>query len=100
MFFFPSGVSVERQVLQGCLLGGAVRQSRVGTEPDVPVPRKMSSISGLGLFSVDAELEISSELATFPFVHGVWVSEVARIISSVGYEPLSSVFCLVGFLIP
>lgn len=28
MFFFPSGVSVERHVKQGFLLGGAVKQSR------------------------------------------------------------------------
>lgn len=28
IFFFPSGVSVERQVKQGFLLAGAVRQSR------------------------------------------------------------------------
>lgn len=70
MFFFPSGVSVERQVLQG-LLGGAVKQPMYGNEDDVPVPRKMNSISGLVLFSIDWEIETSSGLATCPFVRVV-----------------------------
>lgn len=43
MFFFPSGASVERQVLQGFAPGGAVRQSTCGKQDDVPVPRKISS---------------------------------------------------------
>lgn len=47
MFFFPSGVSVERHVKQGVLLGGAVRQSRWGIEEEVPVPRNNSSIDGV-----------------------------------------------------
>lgn len=68
MFLFPSGVSVERHVLQGSLLGGAVKQWMFGIEDDVPVPRKMSSISGLIL---DGEPETSSGLATFPFVRAV-----------------------------
>jgi hypothetical protein len=68
MFLFPSGVSVERQVLQGSLLGGAVKQSKYGNEDDVPVPRKMNSISGLVPFSLDWGAEISSRLVTCPFV--------------------------------
>lgn len=70
MFFFPSGVSVERQVIQGSLLGGAVKQFKDGIEDDVPVPRKMSSISGLVLFSIDGEVDSPSGIVTFPFV---WV---------------------------
>lgn len=68
MFFFPSGVSVERQVLQGSLLGGAVKQSKDGIEDDVPVPRKMSSISRSVLFLVNGKADSSSGLVTFPFV--------------------------------
>lgn len=71
MFFFPSGVSVERQVLQGSLLGGEVKQSKDGIEDDVPVPRKMSSISWLALLLVDGEVGSSSGLATFPSVQVV-----------------------------
>lgn len=43
MFFFPSGVSVERQVRHGFELGGAVKQSTCGIVDDVPVPKKISS---------------------------------------------------------
>lgn len=55
MFFFPSGVSVERQVRHGSLSesGGAVKQSRWGSEDDVPVPRKMNSISFVAVPFVD-----------------------------------------------
>jgi len=47
MFFFPSGWSVERQVRQGSLSDGAVKQSMLGTLLEVPVPRNMSSIDFL-----------------------------------------------------
>lgn len=63
-------MSVERQVIQGSLLGGAVKQFKDGIEDDVPVPRKMSSISGLVLFSIDGEVDSPSGIVTFPFV---WV---------------------------
>jgi hypothetical protein len=43
MFFFPSGFRVERHVLQGDSLSGAVRQDTLGKLPDVPVPKKMNS---------------------------------------------------------
>lgn len=48
MFFFPSGFRVERHVLQGGSLSGAVRQDTLGKLPDVPVPKKMKSIPGAG----------------------------------------------------
>lgn len=45
MFFFPSGVSVERHVSHGLgSSGGRVKQSTCGTLEEVPVPRKMNSI--------------------------------------------------------
>jgi hypothetical protein len=43
MFFFPSGFKVERHVLQGGSLSGAVRQDTLGKLPDVPVPKKINS---------------------------------------------------------
>ena len=46
MFFFPSGFRVERHVLQGGSLSGAVRQDTLGKLPDVPVPKKMNSTPG------------------------------------------------------
>lgn len=48
-------MSVERQVRQGSLSesGGAVKQSRCGSEDDVPVPRKMNSISFVAVPFVD-----------------------------------------------
>jgi hypothetical protein len=46
IFFFPSGLRVERHVLQGDSLSGAVRQDTLGKLPDVPVPKKMNSIAG------------------------------------------------------
>lgn len=52
MFFFPSGLSVDRQVRHGLRSGGAVKQSRWGSEDDVPVPRKMNSMSAVGLVDV------------------------------------------------
>jgi hypothetical protein len=48
MFFFPSGFKVDRHVLQGMALSGAVRQDTFGKLPDVPVPKKMNSIPGAG----------------------------------------------------
>jgi hypothetical protein len=48
IFFFPSGLRVERHVLQGVALSGAVRQDTLGKLPDVPVPKKMNSIAGVG----------------------------------------------------
>jgi hypothetical protein len=47
-FFFPSGFKVERHVLQGASLFGAVRQDTLGKLPDVPVPKKMNSMPGAG----------------------------------------------------
>lgn len=44
IFFLPSALRVERHVLQGASLLGAVRQDTLGRLPDVPVPRKMNSI--------------------------------------------------------
>ena len=44
MFFFPSGVKVERQGRHGTLSGGAVKQSTRGKLLEVPVPRNISSI--------------------------------------------------------
>ncbi len=46
IFFFPSGLRVERHVLQGVAPSGAVRQDTFGKLPDVPVPKKMNSILG------------------------------------------------------
>jgi hypothetical protein len=46
MFFLPSALRVERHVLQGASVLGAVRQETLGKLPDVPVPRKMNSIPG------------------------------------------------------
>lgn len=48
MFFFPSGFRVDRHVLQGVALSGAVRQDTFGKLPEVPVPKKMNSILGAG----------------------------------------------------
>lgn len=48
MFFFPSGFRVDRHVLQGVALSGAVRQDTFGKLPEVPVPKKMNSIPGVG----------------------------------------------------
>jgi hypothetical protein len=48
MFFFPSGFRVDRHVLQGVALSGAVRQDTFGKLPEVPVPKKMNSIPGAG----------------------------------------------------
>ena len=48
MFFFPSGFRVERHVLQGAALSGAVRQDTFGKLPEVPVPKKMNSMQGAG----------------------------------------------------
>jgi hypothetical protein len=48
MFFFPSGLKVDRHVLQGVALSCAVRQDTFGKLPDVPVPKKMNSIPGAG----------------------------------------------------
>ena len=42
-FFLPSALRVERHVLQGVSVSGAVRQETLGKLPDVPVPRKMNS---------------------------------------------------------
>jgi hypothetical protein len=39
---------VERHVLQGVAVSGAVRQDTFGKLPDVPLPKKMSSIPGAG----------------------------------------------------
>lgn len=92
MFFFPSAVSVERQVLQGSLLGGAVRQSKFGIEDDVPVPRKMSSVSRLVLLSVvnlDGEGGSSSALEIFPLAWVVKVSTKVEIMSSVDFKSLT-----------
>jgi hypothetical protein len=47
-FFLPSGVKVDRHVLQGVSLSCAVRQDTFGKLPDVPVPKKMNSIPGVG----------------------------------------------------
>jgi hypothetical protein len=47
-FFFPSGFKVERHVLQGASLFGAVRQDTLGKLPDVPVPKKINSMPGAG----------------------------------------------------
>lgn len=43
MFFFPSGVSVERHVRHGRSSGPAVKHSICGRLDEVPVPRKMTS---------------------------------------------------------
>jgi hypothetical protein len=48
IFFFPSGLKVDRHVLQGVAVSGAVRQDTFGKLPDVPVPKKMSSTPGAG----------------------------------------------------
>jgi hypothetical protein len=48
MFFFPSGFRVDRHVLQGVALSGAVRQDTFGKLPEVPVPKNMNSIPGAG----------------------------------------------------
>lgn len=48
IFFFPSGLNVDRHVLQGVAVSGAVRQDTFGKLPDVPVPKKMSSTPGAG----------------------------------------------------
>ena len=48
IFFFPSGFRVDRHVLQGVVPFGAVRQDTFGKLPEVPVPKKMNSISGVG----------------------------------------------------
>lgn len=44
-FFFPSNVSAERHVLHRGISAGAVRHSMWGKLLDVPVPRKISSMS-------------------------------------------------------
>jgi hypothetical protein len=56
MFFFPSGFRVDRHVLQGAALSGAVRQDTFGKLPEVPVPKKMNSIPGGG---AGGELSVS-----------------------------------------
>jgi hypothetical protein len=48
MFFFPSGFRVDKHVLQGVALSGAVRQDTFGKLPEVPVPKKINSIPGAG----------------------------------------------------
>jgi len=49
MFFLPSGLSVDKHVLHGGLLlsSGSVKHSMCGRLLEVPVPRKMMSISPL-----------------------------------------------------
>ena len=44
IFFFPSGVSVERQVRHVLPPGGDVMHAMSGTLEEVPVPRKINSI--------------------------------------------------------
>jgi len=39
---------VDRHVLHGVALSGAVRQDTFGKLPEVPVPKKMNSIPGAG----------------------------------------------------
>ena len=39
---------MDRHVLQGVTPSGAVRQDTFGKLPDVPVPKKMNSILGVG----------------------------------------------------
>lgn len=48
MFFFPSGLRVDKHVLQGAALSGAVRHDTFGKLPEVPVPKKMNSTPGAG----------------------------------------------------
>lgn len=45
IFRFPFAVNAERHVLHVSLSGGAVMQSMYGRPAEVPVPRKMSSMS-------------------------------------------------------
>jgi hypothetical protein len=54
MFFLPSASRVERHVLQGASVLGAVRQETLGKLPDVPVPRKMNSIPGAACTKCEA----------------------------------------------
>jgi hypothetical protein len=39
---------VDKHVLQGVAVSGAVRQDTFGKLPEVPVPKKMNSITGAG----------------------------------------------------
>lgn len=39
---------MDKHVLQGAALSGAVRQDTFGKLPEVPVPKKMNSILGAG----------------------------------------------------
>ena len=66
MFFFPAGVRVLRQVLHCGLSGGAVMHEMSGMLPDVPVPRKMSSVS-LSAITEEAMVVVERQVPTMRY---------------------------------
>ena len=58
IFFFPSGVSVERQVRHILPPGGDVMHAMSGTLEEVPVPRKINSIPSTADFDCSVTVMI------------------------------------------